>query len=267
MTMQLLTNSDTLNRVYEQIRLMLAESKPPICGLILASCTLEDHQLECLEPRIRKANEQPIRYLYERQSGVLAVFCGGMKLSRTHYIALELKQFLLDENRHKGSIMISGISEPGGFGLPDIDAMLERLASEASDDAKIQMYMRRPNGEKQPTVLIIDDDEAGSEFLHNRLQMKGYEVYRAYDGLQGVRLCEKLSPDVVITELTLPVYDGYQVIRKLRQNARVDSKIVVLSERRREQDVSACFEMGVADYVKKPYSPVELEARLRRLLG
>lgn len=267
MGVQELTNSDILSRIYEGIKRTLAESDPSVCGLIAASCTLDDKQLESLQSILGMEDDPRLQHVYERQSGVLAVFCRGMKLSRTHFLALEVKEFLHKTIGHQGGVAISSFSAAGGVHLLDIDDMLQRLTGPASNNGKIHICNRLPNGEKQPSVLIIDDDASAGEFLNSRLQMKGYEVHQAYDGLQGIRLCEQLSPDVVITELTLPVYDGYQVIRKLQQNDRVDSKIIVLSERSREQDVSACFEMGVADYVKKPYSPVELEARLRRLLS
>jgi CheY-like chemotaxis protein len=266
MELQVLTKSEILNDVYEGINRALSVTEPSVCGLIMASCTLKEELLERLETHIAE-DAKHVQFLYEQQTGVLAVVCAGMQLSRTHFIALEAKKFLHSATGHEVGMLISSFTGAAGPDLQEIEDMLQKLLNEAAEDKKIHVYKSRRKGKKHPTVLIIDEDATGGEFLNNLLQMKGYEVYQAYDGLQGIRLYEKLSPDVVITELTLPVYDGYQVIRKLQQNDKVDSKIVVLSERRLEQDVSACFKMGVADYVKKPYSPVELEARLRRLLS
>lgn len=138
----------------------------------------------------------------------------------------------------------------------------------ASEAREIVIYHQAMDEVKPATILIIDDDPDSGEILNMRLQMRGYEVHTAVDGEEGLRLAESLEPDVVITELSLPVYDGFHIIRSIRKNEELNSKVMVLTDHRLEEDVSICLDLGAADYVKKkPYSPVELEARIRRLIN
>jgi two-component system OmpR family response regulator len=108
------------------------------------------------------------------------------------------------------------------------------------------------------------------ELLKTRLSEQGYDVFVAQDGLQGLQIYEEVKPQLVITDLMLPSLNGYQLIRKIKNNDREfgnrDSKIIVLTGRRTENDIERCFELGAADYVRKPFSPIELEARIRKQL-
>jgi DNA-binding response OmpR family regulator len=89
----------------------------------------------------------------------------------------------------------------------------------------------------------------------------------AQDGREGLRLVESYQPDLVITELALPALDGYQVIQRIRSSLNSGCPVVVLTDQAVEQDICKCFELGAADVIRKPFSPKELEARLKRLLN
>ncbi len=120
-----------------------------------------------------------------------------------------------------------------------------------SEAREIVIYHQAMDEVKPATILIIDDDPDSGEILNMRLQMRGYEVHTAVDGEEGLRLAESLEPDVVITELSLPVYDGFHIIRSIRKNEELNSKVMVLTDHRLEEDVSICLDLGAADYVKK----------------
>lgn len=268
MSRQALLVSDLAHHIWLAADRMLTEAPQADCGIILAECALSDGELRRLEKALA-AEDAKLRaqYLYEKGEGVLVILLPGKNLSGAHFLSLFVKQFLQRSDRLKGGMLVAAFPECGAPEQAEFEAMLEALAQEGAREKEIVLYHGRHTSRNHPTILIIDGDRTSSELLDHRLQRKGYDVHTASDGLQGIRLCEQLSPDVVITELTLPGCDGYQVIRRIRESETVDSKIVVLSGRRLDSDVSACFGMGVADYVTKPYSPVELEARLRRLLG
>lgn len=120
------------------------------------------------------------------------------------------------------------------------------------------------------TILVTDTDETMCELLKTRLSDQGYDVFVAQDGLQGLRIYEEVKPQLVITDLMLPSLNGYQLIRKIKNKDREFgnsySKIIVLTGRRTENDIERCFELGASDYVRKPFSPIELEARIRKQL-
>jgi len=121
------------------------------------------------------------------------------------------------------------------------------------------------------SILVTDSDEMMCELLESRLSGQGYKVHVAKDGLQGLKLYEKVMPRLVITDLMLPVMNGYQLIRNIKtiekELGSQECKIIVLTGRRLENDIETCFELGAADYVRKPFSPIELEARIRKQLS
>ena len=121
------------------------------------------------------------------------------------------------------------------------------------------------------SILVTDNDEMMCDLLKTRLSGHGYDVFIAQDGLQGLELYEEVNPKLIITDLMLPTLNGYQLIRRIKNRDREmgnrESKIIVLTGRRTENDIERCFELGAADYVRKPFSPIELEARIRKQLA
>src|SRR5690606_14900479 len=103
--------------------------------------------------------------------------------------------------------------------------------------------------------------------LDAQFRRLGYEVYTAHDGMQAMKLYEQAQPTLVITELMLPMLNGFQLIRELRrrekQSGRPSSRIIVLSGNRIARNIARCYELGASDYMHKPFSPHELEARIR----
>lgn len=265
MSMQLLQEKMETASLFHRLSRVLVESAETACGLIFAKCSLNEARLARLKANVSGLDPQA-QFLYEY--GTLAILLPDKKLSYTHYVSLSVKQFLQDGNIPGGGLLITSFPECGVPKEADVQAMHDMIADEADNDNSILIYNQPEAQAKQSTILIIDEDATIGELLHSRLRMKGYEVYTADNGLDGLRLFNSLSPDLVITELSLPAYDGYELIRSIRgkKEQYADCSIMVLSDKRMERDISACFEMGVSDYMTKPYSPVELEARIRRLL-
>jgi two-component system, OmpR family, response regulator len=118
------------------------------------------------------------------------------------------------------------------------------------------------------SILLVNHDETVNEFLSIYLQRKGYQVTVANDGVDGVQKYHEMTPDLVITDLNLPIMNGYQLIEKIKHPEAVrDSKIVVLTDKKLEEDVKKSFALGASDYITKPFSPVELAARVKRLIS
>jgi len=117
-------------------------------------------------------------------------------------------------------------------------------------------------------VIICDDDPLLAELLEHRLGLQGYETAVARDGGEALALIAERSPDAVIMELMLPVNDGYQVLRRIRENDRLkDLPVIMLSARKQARDIVKALELGASDYVTKPFIIEELVVRLARLMG
>lgn len=117
-------------------------------------------------------------------------------------------------------------------------------------------------------VLICDDDPLLAELLEHRLSLQGYETAVARDGGEALALIAERSPDAVIMESMLPVNDGYEVLRRIRENDRLKNlPVIMLSARKQARDIVEALELGASDYVTKPFIFDELAVRLARLMG
>ena len=116
----------------------------------------------------------------------------------------------------------------------------------------------------RPRVLIVDDEEAQREILSYNLEAEGLVVTRAADGEEALLLVTEERPDVIILDWMMPNVSGIEVCRrlKIRPDTR-DIPIIMLSARSEEVDRVRGLETGADDYVVKPYSVVELMARVR----
>jgi len=113
-------------------------------------------------------------------------------------------------------------------------------------------------------ILIIDDDPDVAKLLTAILKPQGFDVHRASDGQEGLKMAYELHPDLIILDVMMPVLDGWEVCRRLREMSNVP--ILMLTARTLEADILRGFAAGADDFVEKPFRPAELEARLRALL-
>ena len=117
-------------------------------------------------------------------------------------------------------------------------------------------------------VLVCDDDDLLADLLEFRLSNRGFEVTRAANGQQALDRLAEFTPDAMILDAMMPLMDGYEVLRRVRENpATADLPVIMLTARRQEQDIVGALELGASDYMVKPFIPEELVARLTRLLG
>ena len=110
-------------------------------------------------------------------------------------------------------------------------------------------------------VLIIEDEKAIVDIIAFNLKREGYETLEAYDGQEG--LGKALAPDVdlVLLDVMLPLLDGFEVLRQLRQRSNVP--VIMVTAREEERDKILGLETGADDYMTKPFSVKELSARIK----
>ncbi|MBN2139132.1 MAG: response regulator transcription factor [Sedimentisphaerales bacterium] len=117
------------------------------------------------------------------------------------------------------------------------------------------------------TILIVEDDRDIMEMVEYNLAEEGYDTFSALDGKVGVELAAKHHPDLIILDVMLPVMDGFEVCRALKNDSSTaDIPIIILSAKSQETDKVLGLELGADDYVTKPFSPRELIARIRAIL-
>lgn len=113
------------------------------------------------------------------------------------------------------------------------------------------------------TVLIADDSLVIRAVVRDGLENEGYRVTEAIDGDAALELCRQTPPDVVLLDIEMPGLDGYQVLAALKSDARLrDIPVVFLTSRGGMDDVVAGLRGGAHDYLKKPFEPAELLARV-----
>ncbi len=114
-------------------------------------------------------------------------------------------------------------------------------------------------------LLLVDDDAALLEILENYLRRAGEEVRTATSGVAALAALSEELPDLVVLDVTMPGMDGWQVLAKIRE--RVPTPVIMLTARTDEPDVLRGFAGGADDYVAKPFSFAQLEARIRAVLA
>jgi two-component system phosphate regulon response regulator PhoB len=119
----------------------------------------------------------------------------------------------------------------------------------------------------QPTVLLVEDEPAQREVLSYNLEADGFRVTTAENGEEALLLVDEAAPDIIVLDWMLPNVSGIEVCRQLKTRADTRSvPILMLSARSEEVDRVRGLETGADDYVVKPYSVIELMARVRALL-
>lgn len=113
-------------------------------------------------------------------------------------------------------------------------------------------------------ILVIDDDIATLKFISANLEANEYDVLKARDGKEALRVIEKELPDLAILDIMMPNMDGYEVCRRLREWSQIP--IIMLSARCDEEDKVKCLDIGADDFLCKPFGLDEILARIRAVL-
>lgn len=118
--------------------------------------------------------------------------------------------------------------------------------------------------ERPPTVLVVEDDDAGRALVQTLLEQSGYSILAAADGLSGLRLAREHEPDVIVLDVGLPGLNGLDLTRRLRQAAPTRTiPIILLTSHASIDDMARGLDAGADDFVAKPFQRVELLARIR----
>ena len=117
---------------------------------------------------------------------------------------------------------------------------------------------------KRPLIMVVDDEEALLKLLSVNLSLDGFDVVTASNGISALELMEEYQPQLVILDIMMPGLDGFQVLDGIRQ--RSDIPVIMCTARCEVNTVRDTLVLGGDDYVTKPFSILELEARIRAKL-
>ena len=113
-------------------------------------------------------------------------------------------------------------------------------------------------------ILIADDEERMRRFVRMNLELEGFEVFEASDGLEAIRKTRDELPDLAILDVEMPKLDGVETLREIRRTSPVP--VIMLTVRSEEDDLIRGLDLGADDYITKPFSARELVSRINALL-
>lgn len=113
-------------------------------------------------------------------------------------------------------------------------------------------------------ILVVDDEMNIRKVVREYAEFEGYEVEEAENGMEAVKLCNENDYDLIIMDVMMPRLDGYSACKEIRKKKNIP--VIMLSARSEEYDKLFGFEIGIDDYVVKPFSPKELMARIKVVL-
>ena len=115
--------------------------------------------------------------------------------------------------------------------------------------------------EDQATILVVDDNKEIVYSISELLKYEGFEVVKAYDGMQALDAMEEHPVDLILLDVMMPRLNGLSALMKLREKSRIP--VIILSAKTEESDKVSGLVLGADDYVEKPYNPAELIARVK----
>jgi two-component system, cell cycle response regulator DivK len=118
------------------------------------------------------------------------------------------------------------------------------------------------------TLLLVEDNEMNRDMLSRRLMRRGFEIIIAVDGRQGVEMTQKMKPDLVLMDMSLPVMDGWSATRLLKEDpATALIPVIGLTAHAMAGDRQKCLEAGCDDYETKPVEFTRLVEKIEQHLG
>ena len=135
------------------------------------------------------------------------------------------------------------------------------VEEERGSEPNVDLLVDDPS---EVTILVVDDEPINRQVLRNQLEMVGYRVEVAIDGLQGLKLLEKLNPQVILLDVMMPRLSGYQTCYRIRQKySASELPIILLTAKDQPEDTVRGFQHGANDYLTKPFSREELLIRVQ----
>ncbi|UCH10255.1 MAG: response regulator, partial [Fidelibacterota bacterium] len=179
------------------------------------------------------------------------------------------EEFQVEDNSTSNVTFSAGVTEVSVKAtVEEAVAEADRLLYQAKEAGRSRVLWKETDAVPQKKkVLLAEDDEIVASVIKHRLGREGFEVLHYPDGTSALEAAPDLGASLVILDVKMPGMDGFQLLGKLRKHpAYHKTPIIMLTSMGSEEDTVRGFELGADDYIMKPFSPVELLARIRRLV-
>lgn len=143
------------------------------------------------------------------------------------------------------------------FSLPSMPSM---VTEKATDETQSQSAASKK-------VLLVDDDPEIIESIRYALENKGYQIFVARDGNQGLAMVESEDPDLVILDMMMPKRSGFLVLEKLRRTRTIPTRVIMITANEGSRHKAYAEMLGVDDYIRKPFAMDRLVEAVQRLLA
>jgi len=119
----------------------------------------------------------------------------------------------------------------------------------------------------QKKILVVDDEPHIVKMVANRLRVSGYDIITAQDGAEGLKKTQEERPDLILLDVLMPVMDGFQMLKKLKDNiATKDIPVIMFTAKGQAGDVEKAVDLGALDYIVKPFTPIVLLEKINKAL-
>ncbi len=126
------------------------------------------------------------------------------------------------------------------------------------------MIPSTPTNKEHKRILVVDDEKRMIGFIRMNLELEGFTVFEAHDGLEALNAVRTQLPDLILLDVMMPELDGYETLRMLREFSSVP--VIMLTAKGEEDDKVRGLELGADDYITKPFGARELSSRIRAVL-
>lgn len=117
-------------------------------------------------------------------------------------------------------------------------------------------------------IVLAEDEPQIARLIEFKLEKEGYQVTWKENGEEALKAIKADKPDLILLDVMMPVMDGYEVLRRLKEDESLKSiPVVMLTARAQERDVVKGIDLGAEDYITKPFHPAELLSRVKRIVG
>ncbi|UOQ43918.1 response regulator transcription factor [Halobacillus salinarum] len=241
------------------------------CGVIICRADLNQGWVDKLKNHLEQEEQEvKVQVSYDRAEGMAGIILDGCSLGFTHYYSLHVKEYLENHDKLRGPILVNSFTKSREQSEQMLFSMIWELVESKATQHDIRIYSSQSGTEDwKPSILLVDSDDSIHQLLKSYFQRKGYIIHTAVDGKEGIEKYEQILPDLVITEINLSALNGYQFINQIRNidtYTKGSSEIMVLTNKQLEHDIKRTFEYGVSEYITKPFSLIELEARIKKVL-
>lgn len=162
---------------------------------------------------------------------------------------------------------VAGISAATIMGDGSVMLILDLMALIRNARARVAVHIEAPKENRRPIILVVDDSVTVRKVTSRFLERQGFEAVVAKDGVDAIEILQELNPDLMLLDIEMPRLDGFEVATQVRHNQRLkDLPIIMITSRTGEKHRERAFEIGVNDYMGKPFQENELLERIMALL-